>query len=172
MEIWDLYTEDRTLTGKTHVRGEELHDDLYHLVVHVWLRNSRGEYLISQRSANRPTYPLMWETVGGSVLSGETSMQGALREVHEEVGVDLSGCIGKTVFSKVRKIINNSKYNNNIVDVWLFKYDGDADLAKADTDEVCAVKWMTCDEIKELYDDKKFVGTLDYFFDAIKDFEI
>lgn len=171
MEIWDLYTAERTLTGKTHVRGEELPDDLYHLVVHVWLRNSRGEYLISQRSANRPTLPLMWETVGGSVLSGENSFDGALREVHEEIGVDLSGCVGKTVFTKVRKVIDNKKYND-IVDVWLFKYDGDADLAKADTDEVCAVKWMTCDEIRRLYDDKEFAGSLGYFFDVIKDCEI
>ena len=40
--------------------AEQLPIDGYHLVVHVWIRNSKGEYLISQRSANRPTYPLMW----------------------------------------------------------------------------------------------------------------
>ena len=67
-EIWDLYNEKRELLGKDHVRGEQLPIDGYHLVVHVWIRNSKGEYLISQRSANRPTYPLMWECVGGSVV--------------------------------------------------------------------------------------------------------
>ena len=59
-EIWDLYNENRELLGKDHVRGEQLPIDGYHLVVHVWIRNSKGQYLISQRSANRPTYPLMW----------------------------------------------------------------------------------------------------------------
>lgn len=44
--------------------------------VHVWLRNSKGEYLISQRSADRQTDSLMWECVGGSVLKGETSPAG------------------------------------------------------------------------------------------------
>ena len=46
----------------------------------MWIRNSKGQYLISQRSANRPTYPLMWECVGGSVVKGEDSLQGAIRE--------------------------------------------------------------------------------------------
>ena len=51
MELWDLYTKDRVPTGQTHVRGEKLPDDLFHLVVHVWIKNSRGQYLISQRAA-------------------------------------------------------------------------------------------------------------------------
>ena len=55
-EIWDLYNENRELLGKDHIRGEQLPIDGYHLVVHVWIRNSKGQYLISQRSANRPTY--------------------------------------------------------------------------------------------------------------------
>lgn len=59
-EIWDLYDENRELLGKDHVRGEQLPIGGYHLVVHVWIRNSKGEYLIAQRSANRPTYPLVW----------------------------------------------------------------------------------------------------------------
>ena len=87
-EIWDLYNENRKLLGKDHIRGEQLPIDGYHLVVHVWIRNSKGQYLISQRSANKPTYSLMWECVGGSVVKGEDSLQGAIREAKEEVGVD------------------------------------------------------------------------------------
>ena len=55
MELWDLYTENRTPTGKTLVRGEKVPAGYYHLVVHVWIQNVKGEYLISQRSASRPT---------------------------------------------------------------------------------------------------------------------
>lgn len=104
-EIWDLYNENRELMGKDHVRGELLPIDGYHLVVHVWIRNSKGEYLISQRSANRPTYPLMWECAGGSVVKGEDSLLGAIREVKEEVGIDLMPENGQVLFTKTRKII-------------------------------------------------------------------
>ena len=100
MEFWDLYTEDRKLTGIEHIRGEKLPENMYHLVVHVWIKNSKGEYLISQRSASRLTFPLMWECVGGSVLKGESSIDGAIREAKEEVGVELLPDNGKLIFSK------------------------------------------------------------------------
>ena len=48
MELWDLYDEQRRLVGTDHVRGEELPDNCFHLVVHVWIQNRHGQYLISQ----------------------------------------------------------------------------------------------------------------------------
>lgn len=158
MEKWDLYTKYREKTGKEHVRGERIPDGFYHLVVHVWIRNRKGEYLISQRSANRPTFPLMWECVGGSVLKGESSIDGALREVKEEVGLDLEPETGRVLFTKIRSTFND------IVDVWLFEYDGDLHLENATTDEVADCRWMTVSEIKKLYEDNRLVPTLDYFF--------
>ena len=79
MEKWDLYTRNRELTGREQIRGEAIPEGFYHLVVHVWLKNKQGQYLISKRSADRPTYPLFWECTGGSVLLGETSLHGAAR---------------------------------------------------------------------------------------------
>lgn len=128
-EIWDLYNENRELLGKDHVRGEQLPIDGYHLVVYVWIRNSKGEYLISQRSANRPIYPLLWECVGGSVIKGEDSLFGAIREAKEEVGVDLLPENGRVLFSKTRKIIDGKVYHD-IMDVWLFEYDGEVEFIR------------------------------------------
>ena len=165
-EIWDLYDENRELLGKDHVRGEQLPIDGYHLVVHVWIRNSKGEYLISQRSANRPTNPLMWECVDGSVVKGEDSLQGVLREVKEEVGIDLLPEKGQVVLSDIKKI-EFGKVVNKIVDVWLFDYDGEVDLGIASTDEVAQVAWMNREQIKELFDANMFVETLEYFFTEV-----
>ena len=165
-EIWDLYDENRELLGKDHVRGEQLPIDGYHLVVHVWIRNSKGEYLISQRSANRPTFPLVWECVDGSVIKGEDSLQGALREVKEEVGVDLLPEKGHVILSDIKKI-EFGKVVNKIVDVWLFEYDGEVDLSNATTDEVAQVAWMNRSQIKELFDANMFVDTLEYFFTEV-----
>ena len=167
MEVWDLYDENKNKTGKDWVRGNEIPDNYYHLVVHVWIKNAQGEYLISQRSENRESCPLMWECVGGSVLKGEESIQGAIRETKEEVGIDLMEPDGKLILSKVRKM-NLGKKFNDIMDVWLFEYNGDVDLTKATTDEVRQIKWMTKEEIKELFARGEFVPTLDYFFNEIE----
>lgn len=166
MELWDLYTENREVTGEEHIRGEELPEDRYHLVVHVWIRNSKGEYLISQRAANRPTFPLMWECVGGSVLKGETSLEGAVREAKEEIGVDLLPGNGKVILSKVRKKVDGRKFND-ILDVWLFQYDEEVLLSNATTDEVEQVMWMNREQIKELFEQGKLVDTLSYFFKEV-----
>lgn len=167
MEIWDLYDEKRKLTGRTHIRGEELPDGCYHLVVHVWIRNSRGEYLISQRAADRPTYPLKWECVGGSVIKGEDSLHGALREVKEEVGISLPAESGRVVYTKTRGYVDGRRFND-IMDVWLFEYDGDADLANADTKEAAGTKWLKTADIRKLYDEGELVDTLEYFFDKVE----
>ena len=159
MELWDLYTRDRVCTGETHIRGEKLPPEHYHLVVHVWIRNSRGEWLISQRAASRPTFPLMWESVGGSVTAGEDSLTGAIREAKEEVGVDLDPTLGRLVNSTVRE------HFQDIKDDWVFIHDGTIDLSNATTDEVADMRWMTVAEIRRLYDTGELVHTLGYFFD-------
>ena len=156
MEIWDLYNKNREIIG-SQIRGEPIPDNAYHLVAHIWIKNKKGEFLISRRSETRPTHPLLWECPGGSVLKGENSLSGALRETKEEVGIELKPDSGKLIFSKTK--------GNWILDVWLFNYDGDIDLKKATTDEVCDIKWMTKEEIKKCFDEKQFVPKLKYFFD-------
>lgn len=163
MELWDLYNERRELTGRDHIRGEEIPQGFYHLVVHIWIRNSKGEYLISQRSADRPTFPLMWECVGGSVTKGEDSLTGALRETQEEVGLTLSPEDGKLMYSVVRRVVNGVRFSD-ILDVWLFEYDGPVSLEQATTKEVAQAAWMTKAQIKALFDSGKLVQTLGYFF--------
>ena len=91
-EVWDVYTKDRKKTGKTCIRGEQgqLSEDEFHLWITVWIKNPEtGRYLISQRSADKETDPLKWETVAGHSVSGENSLDAALREVSEEVGITL-----------------------------------------------------------------------------------
>lgn len=87
---------------------------------------------------------------------GESSIDGALREVKEEVGLDLEPETGKLLFTTIRE--------SDIVDVWLFAYDGDLHLDDATTDEVADCRWMTVSEIRKLYEDNRLVQTLDYFF--------
>ena len=83
----------------------------------------------------------------------------AIREAKEEVGVDLDPAQGKLVESTVRE------HFQDIKDVWSFLYDGEIDLYNATTDEVADMRWMTVEEIRQLYDTGELVHTLGYFFD-------
>lgn len=169
MEIWDLYDENRSIIGE-HARGTELPENGYHLVVHVWIKNSAGQYLMTQRSPNKRTFPLKWECVGGSTLKGEDSLSSAVREVREEVGLDLCPAAGTRLFTKIRKTIGGKRYND-IVDVWLFHHDGEVPLENATTDEVAQIRWMNRQVIAALRESGDLVTSikdLDYFFDEME----
>ena len=77
MELWDVYDENRKMTGKTHERGVPLGPGEYHIIADVWTVNQRSEILLTRRHPDKP-YGLLWECTGGSVLTGENSVEGAL----------------------------------------------------------------------------------------------
>lgn len=115
-ELWDVYDESRNLTGRLHRRGEPLKPGDYHLVVHVWMLNSDGQFLLTKRAPNKG-FPNMWESTGGSALAGDDSLTAALREVKEETGLTLDKCRGERIF-QMRKL-------DFFRDVWLFRQDFD-----------------------------------------------
>jgi len=81
------------------------------------------------------------------------------------IPVDLEPEKGQVLFTKTRKIIDGGIYND-IMDVWLFEYDGEVDLSNTATDEVAQITWMSREQIKELFEYNLFVETLEYFFES------
>lgn len=69
--------------------------------------------------------------------------------------------VSLTILSKICKTLNADF--GDIMDVWLFEYDGEINLSNATTDEVAQVLWMDRSQIKELIDANMFVKTLEYF---------
>ena len=89
MEIWDAYDRQGVKTGKDLIRGDEIGEGLYHLVCEVVVRHRDGDYLLPQRDFGKEAYPGYEEIgAGGSALKGETPLQGAVRELREESGIE------------------------------------------------------------------------------------
>ncbi len=87
-EMWDAYDREGNPLGYQIPRSmaKSLNEGVYHIVVNVYVLRSDGCVLTTQRSRNK-TYPLKWEITGGSILSGETPIEGARRELFEETGI-------------------------------------------------------------------------------------
>jgi len=166
IEVWDLYDKDGKATGITHLRGFPIPDGFYHLAVHAWITDGKGKFLLSRRSATKSRFPLLWECVGGSAFAGENSLQATLREIKEEIGLDLSDAKHRIVFEKVRGVIDGKRHND-IAHIYLFHYEGEVDLSNAESDEVCETKWLNVNQIKRLCDNGELVPTLTYFFEKI-----
>lgn len=146
-EIWDVYDENRNKTGRLHRRGDPLAMGDYPLVVHVWVKNSRGEYLITKRAPNKG-FPNMWECTGGSALAGDDSLSAALRELKEETGLTPNKSCGKLLFSYKR--------TDGFVDVWLFEEDFDLADVVLNKNETVDKMYASPEKIKELIDEGRF----------------
>ena len=121
----------------------------YHIVVHVWIKNSRGEYLITKRAPHKG-WPNMWETTGGSALSGDDSITAALREVREETGLILDPKCGRIIHSYVRR--------DSFVDVWLFEEDHELSEVTLCENETTDKMYADAEKIKEMIDEGTFIN--------------
>lgn len=165
MEYWDLYTKNRIKTNKRHLRGNKISQDFYHVVVHVWLVKEQ-KILITQRNEDSYRSPLKWECTCGSVLSGENSIDAAIREVKEEVGIDLDKNDGRLITSFRRELVEGKRLND-FIDVYAFKVENDYSLSKATTKEVNACKWIEPYELKPLFDNGEMISTQKYILDIL-----
>ena len=147
-ELWDVYDRNRCLTGRLHRRGDPLEDGEYHLVVHIWIRNPKGEFLLTKRAPNKG-YPLMWESTGGSAVAGDSSIVAALREVKEETGLTLDPGHGAIVHQ-----YSGTDYHS---DVWLFEQDFDLNDVTLQEGETCDKMCADVETIRRLNHDGMFV---------------
>lgn len=164
-ELWDVYDFNRQRTGRTIRRGELMAADEYHLVVQVWIRNRRGQWLISRRAPGK-SHPLQWEPTGGSVLAGEDSLDGALREAREELGIALDPARG-TLFCSARRE-QFTWANPGFLDVWVFEHECDIGGLTLQREETCAAMWATEADIRAMIGDGRFVPmTEDPYYDDL-----
>ena len=141
-EDWDVYDENRNPLGRTHVRGMEMAPGEYHLVVQVWICNSRGEYLIQKRTAEKDIAPGLWAATAGSALAGEDSRAACVRETEEEIGLvpDMAHA----------SVVKSFLMYDSLVDVWWIRQDVDLPDLALQKEEVDEVRWVTPDEIRVL----------------------
>ena len=151
MEYWNLYDYQGRKKKKLAIRGTKLNNNDFHLVVNAWILNDKGEFLITQRSANK-SHPLMWECTGGSAIVGESSLEAAVREVKEELGIDVDNDSAMFVGS-TRRFYDSCP---DILHVWLFKINKEINEFKIQKEEVNDVMWAPKSKILQLFNEGKF----------------
>lgn len=115
--------------------------------------------LCQRRVPNKKVYPDMWDiSCGGCVDSGETSVEGAIRETREELGLNLPYDITPSL---------TVHFNYGFDDIYCITMDVDKKTVTLQAEEVAEVKWLT-DQIKSMLDEQKFVpydkSYIDYLF--------
>lgn len=156
-ELWDIYDKNKNKTGSLAERDVyRFCEGEYHIVVTGIIINDENKILISKRAKFKKN-PEMWECNGGSILAGETSLQGILRELKEELGVDF-----KPEDAIFLKEIRRDKVVPDFKDLWLFhKNVKDEEITFPDG-EATEFKWVTIDEFEEMLKNKEIIHTIDF----------
>lgn len=153
LDIYDIYGNHQ---NRAVLRGEPLKEGEYHLVVQIWIKNKKGEYLIQKRSENIESLPGIWATTAGAVLAGETSLAGAIRELAEELGIKASP-------HELQKILQSTG-SNSLGTAWLLERDIAHDKISVQKEEVSAIMWATEDVIKSMVEKGSFYDYGDEYF--------
>ena len=89
-EWFDVVDEQNQVISKAP-RSEVHRLKLRHRAVHVLIFNQRGELFLQQRALWKDDFPGVWDSSSsGHVSAGDGMDETALREVAEELGVELS----------------------------------------------------------------------------------
>lgn len=149
-EKFDVLNEKGEYTGRVESREICHKDGLWHKAVAVFAINSKEQVLLQKRSSNKKLWPNTWDiTAGGHVLTGEFGFEAIIREIKEELGIDIDKenitFIGSSISSNVKGDIVNNHFN----EFYIINKDIDETELELQEEEVSEVKWMDKDEIIE-----------------------
>jgi len=162
IELWDVYDCQGNFTGVTKPRGAFFAQGEYHLVASLWIINSRGEALIQKRSDAKEIQPGLWNITGGAASAGEDSRGACVREVKEEIGFRFDP---QDITLLSRLFIRDCIFDDYIITC-------DCDISKAvlQPEEVSELRWVSIDEILNLYDTGEFKYDDITLLDKVKDY--
>ena len=150
MELVDVYNNRHEKMNYEKER-KSLVDGEYRLSCFIWVINDNDEILLQQRLANAKKMPNMWGTTAGGAKSGESSLDGAIRELSEELGINVS--------KEELEFIGSYKRINDFVEVWLCKKNVDFNNLVLEPSEVQDAKWFTIKEFEKMIIDGKGIDS-------------
>ncbi len=160
MEKWDILNSEGVPLGKTTLRGRcNLNPGEYHLVVHIWIVSSRGEFLIQRRSDSKKLMPGEWAATGGAAIAGESSYTAANRELYEELGIPSN----KQTLKKLARI----KRRNSLLDIWFINTDIALEKLRLQEDEVAEARWVSSNEFKKMIKNGEYHNYGKEYFDTV-----
>lgn len=164
IEMIDVLDENGVKTGEIVPRDVVHKKGLWHRCIAVAILNENDEILIQQRSKNKEKNANLWDiSVAGHISASQDSVSAAIREISEEVSINLDYNINIKDFCymfsyRTQEIISENYIDNQFSDFFILRKDGiRIEDIKMQKSEVQAVKFVTISELLDMYDKKLIV---------------
>ena len=157
MEYIDLYDENNNPLKKSKEKTQAHEEGDFHRTAHIWIINDNKELLLQKRSANKKSHPNCWDISGaGHIRTGEDVLDGAIRELKEELGVIAKK--NDLHFIAIIKSTKNPK-NKEFQYVYLLKSNNKIEDYVFEDNEVSEVKYVFYEKLEEMVE-KRTEGLL------------
>ena len=112
-EFIDILTAEGLPTGNTALKSEAHKKGWFHATAHIWFFTSDHQILLQKRALTKKVFPGIWDiSVAGHIGAGEKILQGAKREILEEIGLELQ----EKDLIKIGTRIHQVSHSNGIQD--------------------------------------------------------
>ena len=152
-ELFDVVDENNDVID-VKPRSEVHRLGLRHRAVHIFVFRPDGRILIHLRTASKVEFPSVWtSSASGHVASGEDSDECAVRELHEELGVE----------AKLRFCFEVEACPDTCMEFTrLYQTESEA-VIDPDPVEIADVEWLTIQEV-----DRRLVERPEQFSPAFR----
>jgi len=153
-EKFDVLNEWGEFTGKIATKSQCHKEGLWHRAVYAFIINNEGDILLQRRSCNKKRWPDMWDvTVGGHVLTGEFGREALIREVSEELGLEVSDDEIKYLVGSTSIDTSSAYINKHFNECYIITKNVDLSEIVLQTEEVSEVKFFSLNDILNMVND-------------------
>ena len=143
-ELRECYDEYSNPTGETYYKGDKLPEGRYPMQVIISIQNSKGEFLMQKRV---PRKGGNWGVTGGHPKAGETPIQGAITEVKEELGLDIT--------AEQLTVFNEGFDGSVCYKMYYLNMDFDTETLNIQKEELTEARWFSIETLQGMVDRKE-----------------
>ena len=161
-EIFDVVNERDEVVGQAP-RSEVHRRKLLHRAVHVLVFNARGQIFLQKRSLQKDCSPGLWDSsASGHLECGEDYDVCAVREVREELGVDL-GATPQRLFKIDACLETGQEF------VWVYRCEAEGPF-KLNQEEIQGGGWFAPAELSRWMAERpeEFAGALRVIWERVE----
>ena len=161
-EMFDIFDKEGNHLG-TRSRSfcHSENPGVYHKPVWIWVINEKNEILLQQRSFKKKNFPGVIDAAAtGHVDAGEAIIQGAKRELKEELQIDVK----EEKITHVGQFLAQQTWE--LGQIYLVKIDSKTKIV-FDENEIEKVFWVDFETLKKMFKNGEFAPYEDGYTDLI-----